>query len=118
MSTHIIGPEHGTLRVKTYREGLASKVGHDLVLDVAAWQATVHLNGATSSISLDADAGSLQVREGLRGAKPLTDKDRGDIRKNIENKVLRGQPIRFRSQDVRVQGEQIAVRGELAIGAT
>jgi hypothetical protein len=34
--------------------------------------------------------------------KPLTDKDRSEIRKNIDDKVLRGQPIAFRSTTVRL----------------
>jgi hypothetical protein len=33
------------------------------------------------------------VREGLRGVKPLTDKDRADIRKTIDEKILAGRPI-------------------------
>jgi hypothetical protein len=40
------------------------------------------------------------VREGLHGVKPLTDKDRGEIRKNIDEKILRGLDITFRSTAV------------------
>ena len=33
----------------------------------------------------------------MRGVKPLTDKDRREIRKNIDAKVLGSSPIAFRS---------------------
>jgi len=64
---HQLGPENATLQVKTYREGIASKAGHDLILDVTRWEATVKVveDWAQSSIELTADPRSLQVREGL-----------------------------------------------------
>ena len=39
--SHRLGPEHGSLVVKTYREGVAAKVGHDLVIEVTRWEATL-----------------------------------------------------------------------------
>src|SRR4051794_20695500 len=36
---HTAGPDTGSLRVKTYREGVAAKVGHDLVIEVGSWEA-------------------------------------------------------------------------------
>src|SRR4051812_34010207 len=96
---HELGPANGSMQVKTYREGVAAKVGHDLVIDVTRWEATVVIadDPAASTIELHADALSLRVREGLRGVKPLTDKDRAEIATNIHDKVLREQPIAFRS---------------------
>jgi len=55
------------------------------------------------------------VREGLHGIKPLTDKDRTEIRKQIDEKVLRGQPIAFRSNAVESSDGQLTVRGELTV---
>ncbi len=117
--SHAIGPEAGTIQVQTYREGLAQKVGHDLVIEVGKWQATVQAapDGKLASIELDVDPGSLQVREGHHGVKPLTDKDRADIRKNIDDKVLRGQAISFRSTALEGDGATVAGRGELSIGS-
>ena len=65
VGTFRLGPENGSLQVKTYREGAAAKVGHDLVIDVARWEATVALadDPAGSSIQLTADPRSLQVLE-------------------------------------------------------
>src|SRR5919106_3403653 len=97
--SHQLGPESGSLLVKTYREGVAAKAGHDLVIEVTRWEATVDVaaDRASSQVELSADSRSLEVREGLRGIKPLTDKDRGEIRKNIDDKVLHVQPITFRT---------------------
>jgi polyisoprenoid-binding protein YceI len=112
---HRLGPENASLQVKTYREGMAAKVGHDLVIDVTRWDATVDLTDST--VELNADARSLEVREGVRGLKPLTDKDRSEIRKNIDDKVLQGQPIAFRSTAVRLAEADgpLVVEGELTM---
>ena len=32
--THTVGGDNGMLQVRTYREGMAQKVGHDLIIDV------------------------------------------------------------------------------------
>jgi hypothetical protein len=112
--THRVGRPNGTLEVRTYREGVAQKVGHDLIIDVEQWEATAEVgeDGALSAVRLAADPRSLQVREGLRGIKPLTDKDRADIRKTIDEKILRGQAIAFRSSAVEPANDGLTVRGE------
>ena len=105
------GPDTGSMHVHTYREGVAAKVGHDLIIEVTRWEATV----GEGTIEMTADPGSLEVREGHRGVKPLTDKDRREIRKNIDAKVLGSSPIVFRSTSV--DGD--AVTGDLTMaGAT
>lgn len=117
---HKVGPDTGSLRVKTYREGLAAKVGHDLVIEVDAWEATVESGPDGLAIELRADPTSFRVVTGERGVKPLTDKDRGEIRKNIDEKVLRAQPIEFRSTTIRApDGEgELAVDGELTVAGS
>ena len=120
--THRLGPDNAALRVKTYRQGVASKAGHDLVIDVTRWQATfaVAEDWARSSVELSADPRSLEVREGLHGVKPLSDKDRSEIRKNIDEKVLGGQPIAFRSTSVQpLDGAgRLTVSGDLELAGT
>src|SRR2546423_11093711 len=114
------GTDDGTMQVRTYREGLAQKVGHDLIIDVGQWRATIAVgdDGAPASIGLEVDSGSLQVRDGLHGVKPLTDKDRGEIRKTIDEKILRRQPIAFRSSAVQSAEGRLDVSGELTIAGT
>jgi hypothetical protein len=117
--THRLGPENASLVVKTYREGMAAKVGHDLIIDVTRWEATADLVDAT--VELSADPQSLEISEGLHGVKPLTDKDRREIRQNIDEKVLRRQPLTFRSTAVRLEegGRVLVVEGGLTMaGAT
>jgi polyisoprenoid-binding protein YceI len=114
---HSIGPGEGSCRVHTYREGVAQKVGHDLIIEVGQWEATVEVgeDGSPTAVSLEADPRSLQVLEGHRGVKPLTDSDRAEIRSNIDEKVLQGQPIKFGSNAVEVSEGHMLVRGELTI---
>jgi len=120
--THTFGPDSASLQVRTYREGMAAKAGHDLVIEVTRWEATVEIaaDPASSTIQLNADPRSLHVREGVRGLKPLTDKDRSEIAKNIDDKVLHGQPISFRSSAVRLaDGDgRLTVEGELTMAGS
>jgi polyisoprenoid-binding protein YceI len=118
--THSVGPDNGTCRVHTYREGMAQKVGHDLIIEVAQWQSSVEVgdDGAPTTISLHVDPRSLQVLEGHRGVKPLSDSDRTEIRSNIDEKILRGQPIEFSSNSVEVSADRISVRGDLTMAGT
>jgi polyisoprenoid-binding protein YceI len=110
-----LGPDDATLLVKTYREGMAAMAGHDLVIEVTRWEANVDL--AAGTIELSTDPRSLEVREGLRGVKPLTDKDRDEIRRNIDEKVLHGRPITFRSRIVRASA-RIHVEGDLTLAGS
>ncbi len=116
--THNIGPDNGTLQVKTYRAGMAQKAGHDLVVDVTSWKAMVTVEeGSKFTVELSADPRSLRVRDGQGGMKPLTDKDRADIHKSIDEKVLKGKAISFRSTSVSSNGTGPAsVVGEVSMG--
>ncbi len=120
MAVHQVGPHSGTLKVKTYREGVAQKIGHDLVIEVEHWDATVDvgLDGAVRSVQMNADAGSLEVREAHNGAKALTDKDRNHIHTSIEEKVLGGKPIAFSSTAIEPRGGGVSVRGDLTMAGT
>lgn len=119
--SHTVGPDGGSCRVHTFREGMAQKVGHDLIIEVGRWQATVEVgeDGEPESVSLEADPTSLKVLEGHRGVKPLTDSDRNEIRSNIDKKILGAQPIKFSSSAVQVAGDKLIVEGDLSMaGAT
>lgn len=80
-----LGPSNGRLVLRTYREGVASKVGHDLVIEVTRWQGVVVIpaDGGMPRLAMEADMGSLEIREGVGGVKPLSDRDRDEIKKNI-----------------------------------
>ena len=74
-----LGPDAGRVVIKTSRAGLAAKAGHDLTIEFTRWSAQVELPGedaggvTAASISAQLDLGSLEVRTGTGGAKPLTD---------------------------------------------
>jgi len=108
------GPHDGSLRVLTFREGVAARVGHDLVLEVTRWRAAAGSAAGTGELS--ADPRSLEVREGRGGVKPLTDGDRAQIGRTIDDKVLRGQAIEYRAAAIRREGDALAVEGELSLG--
>ncbi|QEC47936.1 YceI family protein [Baekduia soli] len=112
----VLGPDTATLSVRTGRTGAAAKAGHDLVIEVTAWEGTLTL-GQTPSVTVTADPRSLHVRRGHGGMQPLGDDDKATIRRTIGKEVLRGEPIAFRSTSV-TPGEpgHMHVEGELELG--
>ena len=120
--THRLGPENGTLSVRTGRIGAAAKAGHDLLLHVTAWQATLEVGAdpAATSIVLAADAGSLRVVEGTGGMQELGPDDKAGIEQTIDDEVLKRGEIAFRSTavDTAADGSRLRVRGELTLIGT
>jgi len=115
---HTLGPDNATLSVRTGRGGAAAKAGHDLLIDVTSWQATLEVGGnrAPVMIELHADAASLRVREGTGGMQALGDDDKAGIRQTIDDEVLKGEGIEFRSSEILAgAGGRISVRGELKL---
>jgi polyisoprenoid-binding protein YceI len=114
-----LGPDNGTLSVKTGRTGAAAKAGHDLLIDVTSWSATLELSDdpAQTSVSLDADAASLHVLEGAGGMQTLGEDDKASIRQTIDEEILKGAGIEFRSTEVTAgaDGGRLRVRGELKL---
>jgi polyisoprenoid-binding protein YceI len=91
--------------------------GHDLVIDVTSWEATLEVGDDPGQIGLNlkADAGSLRVHEGTGGVQELGDEDKTEIQQTIDDEVLKGQPIAFRSTEVEATkgGRRLRVRGDL-----
>jgi YceI-like domain len=75
--------------LKTSRAGLAARAGHDLTIEVTRWSAQIEVPAeedggvGAATVSAELDLGSLEVREGTGGVKPLTDGDRRDIKKTM-----------------------------------
>ncbi len=118
--TYRLGPDDGTLVVKTGRTGAAAKAGHDLVIEVTAWEATLQVgeSPAETTVELEADATSLDVREGSGGMQSLGDDDKSNIRTTIDDDVLKGQAIAFRSTAVTGADGQLTVEGELTLAGS
>lgn len=117
---HELGPPSATLRLRTYRQGIAAKAGHDLVLEAAGWRGTLVVpedRGAAPSLTVEVDLRSLRVVAGTGGVKPLTDGDKEEIRR-VMQKPLRTADhptATFRSTEVRVDGDRAEIAGELSL---
>ncbi len=116
--TYALGAQHGQLAVHTGKHGAAAKAGHNLLIEVGAWDATltVAADPAQSTIALAADSRSLRVLEGTGGMQGLGDDDKANIAETIDKEVLKGTDIAFRSTAVRPIGDgAFSVSGELTL---
>jgi hypothetical protein len=106
-----LGPDNGRLTVRTGRAGAAAKAGHDLLIEVTRWSATL----GDGAIALEADPRSLRVLEGTGGISALDEGDKAGIAQTIEEEILAGAPIVFRSTRVERAGSRLDVEGELEL---
>jgi polyisoprenoid-binding protein YceI len=115
--TFRLGPDSGRIVIRTGRAGLAARAGHDLTIEITRWSATVTVpdgGPAAAEVTAELDLGSLAVREGTGGAKPLSDKDRRDIL-TTAGKILGGGTARFASSRVVPAASGGAVEGTLTL---
>ncbi len=107
--------------LKTGRQGIAARAGHDLTIEVTRWSAQVEVpddeaGGVTAAtVSAELDLGSLEVREGAGGAKPLTDRDRGEIKKTIRGILGDGTASFTSSRIVRFGASGGAIEGTFTL---
>jgi polyisoprenoid-binding protein YceI len=119
--THTLGPASGQLLIRTSRAGFGARAGHDLTIEVTRWKAEVAVDTedvARSSVIVEADVGSFEVRTGTGGIKPLTDADRASISKTIREEILhtaQHPAITFRSSRVAGTPESFSIDGELTV---
>jgi YceI-like domain len=116
--THQFGAGNAALKIKTERRGAAAMAGHDLVIEVTSWEATLQVGEDPGQISLvlTADPGSLQVIEGTGGVQALGEDDKVEIKQTIEDEVLGTEPIEFRSTAVEaLDGRRLRISGELTM---
>jgi len=119
--SYVAGPESGQLVVKTSRTGLGAKAGHDLTIEVTRWRGKIAVDAASpasSSVTIEADIDSFEVREGSGGIKPLTDADRAVIKNTLCTKVLhadRYPAIVFTSTRISGSAESVRIDGDLTI---
>jgi polyisoprenoid-binding protein YceI len=122
--TYSFGPAEGQLLVKVFREGVAARVGHDLVLEARSWtgKAAVGASPAASTLEVTVDVASLTVLDAVGGTRPLSRSDRGDIKRNLEEKILdvrRFPTVSFASTGVIWSGDsELTLNGDLSIMGT
>ena len=116
-----LGPDNGRVVLKTGRQGIAARAGHDLTLEVTRWSAQVEVPGeaaggvTAATVSAELDLGSLEVRQGTGGAKPLTDRDRGEIRKTLGGIIGSGQATFTSSRIIRTGASGGAIEGTFTL---
>jgi hypothetical protein len=119
--TFELGPDSGRVTVRTARAGLAARAGHDLTLEFTRWSATVQIpaedaGGVTAAtVTARLDLGSLAVREGTGGAKPLTDSDRREIVKTMSGILGDGEASFASARIVKVGMSGGAIEGSLTL---
>jgi len=117
--SYTLGPEQATLTVRTGKGGAAAKAGHNLSIEVTSWSAELEVadDPAQSSLTLNADSRSLIVVDGTGGIQALGEDDKVGIAKTIDDDVLKGGTIQFRSTSVTPSpnGGPIGVSGELEL---
>lgn len=118
--TYEIGPETGRLLVRTFRQGVAARAGHDLLIEAAEWEGRVTIpadSDTQPTVSVSVDLGALNVLEGTGGVKPLSDSDKHQIQQNMRKilQVDRHPHTTFTSTSVEVHGDSAVVEGDLAL---
>lgn len=78
---HQFGPDNGRITLRTFRDGLAAQVGHDLTIEAVTWsgELVVGPDLIPASLSVSVDLRALVVQAGTGGIKPLTDRDKREI---------------------------------------
>jgi polyisoprenoid-binding protein YceI len=119
------GPSVGRLRIRTSRAGLGRKAGHDLTIEATRWSGSavvVASDPAKSSVTVTVETGSLTVREGTGGLKPLTDADRAEIQRTLASEALlhtaEHPTITFRSTSITGTPDSFEITGDLTIKGT
>ncbi len=116
--TYALGPQNATLSVRTGRRGAIARAGHDLLIEVDIWGATVQVGDTPEQtlVELTADSNSLRVVEGTGGIQSLGEDERSGIGQTIRDEVLRGTPIAFRSIAVQPREDgRLRVQGDLEL---
>jgi len=121
--TYTIGPSNSTLHLRTSREGLAAKVGHDLLIGFDDWSGSITVDGdaANAAVEVEIEMASLRVLEGTGGVAALTPDDSRDIVGTATKllDVAKHPTATFRSTRVSPVGTGATIDGDLTLrGAT
>lgn len=114
-------PAASTLRLWTEKEGLLSKVAHDLCLEPSAFSVRLERSGARlEAVEVELEVGSLRVLGQVSQGQviPLSPKDHREIERNLAGpKVLdaaRFPRLRWRGAGA-IEGRTIRAEGELTL---
>lgn len=115
--------DDATVHIYTYKAGLLSAVGHDLLLRVTDF--TVDIDPDDESIRGSFRADSIEVVYALADGKPndkaLSDDDRKTILKYLNKDILKSATyptVDFASSDVFAEDDEVEVEGDLTLCGT
>ncbi|MCW3840409.1 YceI family protein [Micromonospora yasonensis] len=114
------GADNGRMLLRTGRTGIGSTVGHDLTIEVTDWSVELDVpdtGPADATATARIELTSLAVREGTGGARPLSDKDRGEIENNARRTldVGRHPTATFESTRVVTRDDHVTISGMLTL---
>lgn len=107
-----LGPPQASCRIRVFKAGLLSAMGHDLELDLPGFQITLEGDRIEGRF----DAWTLTVRGALRDGRldagALSEKDKREILDNIRKRVFKA----HRPAEIRFEGQLDDDDGELLEG--
>ncbi len=122
--SYSLNPNSGKLSVYTFKEGLLSKLAHDLLIDVTDFKVNLEVpeaGFASGSLELEIQANSLKVVCALNNGEKtdaLKEKDIADIEKDMGGKVLHPDKyptVNFRSKSIQEKDGGYKVNGDLSL---
>jgi hypothetical protein len=115
-----IGERDGEVRIFTFKEGLLSRVAHDL--EIAVERFSINWDSGRTKVSATFDATSLRVLHPIVHGQPspgaLSARDLAKIESNIADDVLHTQrhpEVRFESSSITADGDDFVIRGDLTL---
>lgn len=122
--TYSLGGNSGNLHVYTFKEGLLSKLAHDLLIDVTNFKVNLDVpeaGFASGSLELEIQTNSLKVICALKDGErtdALKEKDIADIEKDTAGKVLHPDKypiVNFRSKAIHEKDGGYKINGDLRL---
>ncbi len=123
--TYSLSSNSGKLSVYTFKEGLLSKIAHDLLIDVTNFKVNINVpeeGFSSGSLDVELQANSLKVdcamKKGERQPDTLKEKDIADIERDMAGKVLHPDKyptVNFRSKSIQEKEGGYNVKGELSL---
>ncbi len=111
MSSFAIEPSDGWLRLNTWKEGLLSRMGHDLLIDIRDFAIQVDVREEDSwNVKVIIRKTSFHVVE----PDSLSAKDRNEIHDNITKHLP--SDIQFEGVGTRKPGNRMELRGTISLG--
>ncbi len=120
--SYCLDANSGNLHVYTFKEGLLSKLAHDLLIDVTDFKVNLEIpeaGFASGSLELEIQANSLKVICALKDGErtdALKEKDIADIEKDMGGKVLHPDKFptaNFRSKTIQEKDGGYKINGDL-----